>query len=67
MARHWTGGEERTGVWLVAGVRTAEAPPGSVDQQFTCRVLVTKVGEQLKMIQIFKESSKTGKDIFEVY
>ena len=60
------GKEEKGGNWLVAGIRTADSPSGEVDQQYTCRVQVTSGTPVLRMIQIFKESSKTGKDIFEV-
>ncbi len=60
------GKEEKGGNWLIAGIRTADSPSGEVDQQYTCRVQVTRGKPALRMIQIFKESSKTGKDIFEV-
>lgn len=59
--------EETTGVWLISGIRTAKAPSDSVDQQYACRVQITNQKAQLKMIQIFKESSRTGKDIFEIH
>jgi hypothetical protein len=58
--------EEKAGTWLISGIRTAVAPSGNIDQIYTCRVQTVNNGAQLKMIQIFKESSKTGKDIFEV-
>jgi hypothetical protein len=58
--------EEKPGVWLISGVRTARGPNGDVDQGYTCRVVATDAALQLKLIQIFKDASKTGKDIFEV-
>lgn len=58
--------EEKAGTWFIAGIRTADSPSGEVNQQYSCRVQVTGGGPVLRMIQIFKESSKTGKDIFEL-
>lgn len=59
--------EEAPGVWMISGVRTAKSPSGNTDQQYTCRVSLQKGTSTLKMIQIFKEASKTGRDIFEVH
>lgn len=59
--------EESPAVWLITGVRTAKTPTGKTDQQYTCRVSLQAGTPQLKMIQIFKEASTTGKDIFEVH
>jgi hypothetical protein len=58
--------EEKPGVWMVSGIRTARGPAGNVDQQYTCRVQLTGTATSLKMIQIFKKASKTGDDIFEL-
>jgi hypothetical protein len=58
--------EQKSEIWLITGIRTADSPSGQVDQQYTCRVQVTNDKPELRMIQIFKESSRTGKDIFEV-
>jgi hypothetical protein len=57
--------EESPGVFIVAGVRDAKAPDGStVEQIYNCRV--ERLGDkwELRMVQVFKESSKTGKDMF---
>lgn len=57
--------EEADGQWLVSGVRDARSPSGEdVAQNFTCRVQKSKTGWRLRMIQVFKESSKTGRDVF---
>ena len=58
--------EETPGTWFVSGVRTAAGPSGEVDQIYGCRVQIVADKPTLKMIQIFKEASKSGKDIFEV-
>jgi len=58
--------EEKPGVWIISGGRTARGPNGNVYQSYDCRVEATGDALQLKLIQIFKEASKTGKDIFEV-
>jgi hypothetical protein len=57
--------EEKSGTWLISGLRTAGSGSGEVDQQYTCRVQINGQTTSLKMIQIFKEASKTGEDIFE--
>jgi hypothetical protein len=59
--------EQEPGLWLVSGVRTAKTPSGPRDQQYACRVSVRDREATLKLIQIFKEASRTGKDIFEVH
>ena len=61
------GREEKAGVWLITGIREAAGPAGAVDQQYTCRVQMVADRAELKMIQIFKEASKSGKDIFEIH
>ena len=58
--------EEAAGVWLVSGVRTAKAPSGETDQTYTCRVSIQKGVPALKMLQLFKEHTSTGRDIFEL-
>ncbi len=58
--------EEPSGTWFVSGIRTAKSPAGPVDQQYACRVLISSGTLQLKMIQVFRGSSKTGKDVFEL-
>ena len=62
----WTdnGKEEVAGQWLVSSVRDARSPSGDdVAQNFTCRVQKSKAGWRLRMMQVFKESSKTGRDV----
>ena len=59
--------EENDGNWLVSGVRTAKGPDGNVDQIFTCRVQMVNGKPQLRMIQLFHESTKTGKDVFQLF
>jgi hypothetical protein len=49
---------------LVSGVRTAKGPAGPTDQQYTCRVGLVAQKVRLKMLQLFKESTKSGKDVF---
>jgi hypothetical protein len=56
--------EEKGGTWLVSGIRTAKGSPGNVDQQFTCRVQLVNGKPRLKLLQLFKESTKSGKDVF---
>ena len=56
--------EEKGGTWLVSGIRTAKGSPGTVDQQFTCRVQLVNGKPRLRLLQLFKESTKTGKDVF---
>ena len=58
--------EESAGTFLVSGVRDAQSPAGETQSQtFTCRVEKAKTGWTLRMIQLFKESTKTGRDVFE--
>ena len=57
--------EEEPGTWIISGIRTAKAPSENADQQSSCRVQIVNNTAQLKFRQIFKESSKTGKDVFE--
>ena len=52
-------------IWLVSGVRTAKGPGGNVDQLFTCRVELVKNRPALRLIQLFRESTKSGRDVFE--
>jgi hypothetical protein len=59
--------EESPGTWIIAGLRKAKGPDGKVDQQYTCRVELRGVHPRLRLMQIFKEASKTGQDIFEVH
>ena len=59
--------EEKPGTWLVSGIRTAKSPSGNVDQQFTCRVQMVNGKPQLRMINLFKESTQSGKDVFQVF
>jgi hypothetical protein len=57
--------EETPGVFFVAGVRDAKAPDGeTVEQNFSCRI--ERVGNrwELRLFQAFKESTKSGKDVF---
>jgi hypothetical protein len=58
---------EGSGTFLVVGFRTAKGPSGNVMQQVTCRVQKSTQGWNLKMLQIFHEASKTGRDVFEVH
>lgn len=61
--------EEGGDQYLVSGTRDAKPPNGEVTtQQYTCRVQKTATGAwKLKMIQLFKEHTKTGKDVFETF
>ena len=57
--------DEPDGQWLVSGVRDARSPSGEdVAQNFSCRVQKSEKGWRLRMIQVFQESSKTGRDVF---
>jgi hypothetical protein len=57
--------DEGDGQWFVGGVRDARSPAGEdVMQNFNCRVQKTKTGWRLRMVQVWKESSKTGRDVF---
>jgi hypothetical protein len=58
--------EERPGVWLVSEVRTAKGPAGNVDEQYNCRVSTAGGRTRLELLQIFKEASRTGRDVFYV-
>jgi hypothetical protein len=63
-----TAKDEGNGLFLVVGFRDAKTPEGqTVTQQATCRVEKVRSGWKLKLIQIFKEASRTGKEIFETY
>jgi len=55
--------EERPGVWLVSGVRTAKTPSGNVDQSFTCRADISAKTPRL-LLQLFKDDTKSGRDVF---
>ncbi len=59
--------EEKGGTFLVSGVRTAKGPSGDVDQTFTCRVQIVNGKPQLRMIQLFKESTQSGRDVFQLF
>ena len=60
--------DEGGGLFLIVGFRDAKAPAGdTVTQQVTCRVERIGSGWKLRLIQIFKESSRTDKDVFETY
>jgi hypothetical protein len=58
---------EGSGTFLVVGFRTVKESSGNVMQQVTCRVQKSANGWNLKMLQIFHEASKTGRNIFEAY
>lgn len=59
--------EEKGNTFLVAGIRTAKGPSGNVDQQFTCRVQMVDGKPQLRMIQLFKESTQSERDLFQLF
>ena len=60
-----TAKDEADGQWFVSGVRDARSPSGEdVEQIFSCRLQKRETGWHLRMIQVFKESSKTGRDVF---
>jgi hypothetical protein len=57
--------EETPGLFLVAGVRDAKAPDGeAVQQNYTCRFERVRDHWELRLFQAFKESTKTGRDVF---
>ena len=56
---------EGNGLWFVSGVRDARSPADEdVEQIYNCRAQKSQTGWRLRLIQVFKESSKTGRDVF---
>jgi hypothetical protein len=49
---------------MIAGVRTAKGPSDNVDQIYNCRVQIVNGKPQMRMIQLFKESTQSGRDVF---
>lgn len=56
--------EEKAGTFMIAGVRTAKGPSDNVDQIYNCRVQIVNGKPQMRMIQLFKESTQSGRDVF---
>lgn len=56
--------EEKSGTWLVSGVRTTKGRSGPEDQQYACRIVFESGKMTTQMLQLFKESTKSGKDVF---